>query len=174
MNNSSNKMIAGRLIPAIISVVLLTVLDQFTKLYIVSTMELYDSIPVIKDVLEIHYIRNAGAAWGIFQNKQLMFYIETIIILLFAFFAYYRCLAKNKYKDIRFLIILISSGAIGNFIDRVRLKYVIDFIYFKLINFPVFNVADCYVTIGVFVLMFLLIFKYKETEISDIIKKDSF
>lgn len=171
MNKSGNNMIAGRIIPAIISVVILTVIDQISKLYIIKTMELYDSIPVIDGILDIHYIRNAGAAWGIFQNKQILFYIETVIILAMALLLYIRCLSKDKYKDIRILILLISSGAIGNFIDRIRFKYVIDFIYFKIINFPVFNIADCYVTIGVFLLIILMLFKYKEADFDEIFKK---
>ena len=164
-------MIAGKIIPAIISVVLLTIIDQISKLYIIKTMELYDSIPVIDGILDIHYIRNAGAAWGIFQNKQILFYIETVIILAVALILYIRCLSKDKYKDIRILILLISAGAIGNFIDRIRFKYVIDFIYFKIINFPVFNIADCYVTIGVFLLIILMLFKYKEADFDEIFKK---
>lgn len=171
MNKFGNNMIAGRIIPAIISVVILTVIDQISKLYIIKTMELYDSIPVIDGILDIHYIRNAGAAWGIFQNKQILFYIETVIILTMALLLYIRCLSKDKYKDIRILILLISSGAIGNFIDRIRFKYVIDFIYFKIINFPVFNIADCYVTIGVFLLIILMLFKYKEADFDEIFKK---
>lgn len=171
MNKFGNNMIAGRIIPAIISVVILTVIDQISKLYIIKTMELYDSIPVIDGILDIHYIRNAGAAWGIFQNKQILFYIETVIILAMALLLYIRCLSKDKYKDIRILILLISSGAIGNFIDRIRFKYVIDFIYFKIINFPVFNIADCYVTIGVFLLIILMLFKYKEADFDEIFKK---
>ena len=164
-------MIAGKIIPAIISVVLLTIIDQISKLYIIKTMELYDSIPVIDGILDIHYIRNAGAAWGIFQNKQILFYIETVIILAVALILYIRCLSKDKYKDIRILILLISAGAIGNFIDRIRFKYVIDFIYFKIINFPVFNIADCYITIGVFLLIILMLFKYKEADFDEIFKK---
>lgn len=171
MNNSGNKMIAGRVIPAIISVVILIIIDQISKIHIINTMELFDSIPVINGVLDIHYIRNAGAAWGMFQNKQIMFYIETVIILLLAMILYIRCLKKDKYKDIRILILLITAGAIGNFIDRLRFKYVIDFIYFKIIDFPVFNIADCYITIGVFVLIFLMLFKYKEADFDEIFKK---
>lgn len=171
MNNSGNKMIAGRVIPAIISVVILIIIDQISKMHIINTMELFDSIPVINGVLDIHYIRNAGAAWGMFQNKQIMFYIETVIILLLAMILYIRCLKKDKYKDIRILILLITAGAIGNFIDRLRFKYVIDFIYFKIIDFPVFNIADCYITIGVFVLIFLMLFKYKEADFDEIFKK---
>ncbi len=171
MNNSGNKMIAGRVIPAIISVVILIIIDQISKMHIINTMDLFDSIPVINGVLDIHYIRNAGAAWGMFQNKQIMFYIETVIILLLAMILYIRCLKKDKYKDIRILILLITAGAIGNFIDRLRFKYVIDFIYFKIIDFPVFNIADCYITIGVFVLIFLMLFKYKEADFDEIFKK---
>lgn len=171
MNNSGNKMVAGRVIPAIISVVILIIIDQISKMHIINTMDLFDSIPVINGVLDIHYIRNAGAAWGMFQNKQIMFYIETVIILLLAMILYIRCLKKDKYKDIRILILLITAGAIGNFIDRLRFKYVIDFIYFKIIDFPVFNIADCYITIGVFVLIFLMLFKYKEADFDEIFKK---
>lgn len=170
MNNKKEIVIAGRLLPAIISIMLLTALDQLTKYYIDRTLDLYDTIPIVSGVFEIYYIRNAGAAWGIFQNKQIMFYILTIVTLGFAFYIYYQCLKKDKYKDIRILIILISSGAIGNFIDRIRFQYVIDFIYFKLIDFPIFNIADCYVTIGVFILLFLFIFKYKEDDLNAILK----
>ena len=70
-------MIAGKIIPAIISVILLIAFDQITKYIIDHSMKLYDSIPVIPEILDIHYIRNSGAAWGIFQNKQILFYIIT-------------------------------------------------------------------------------------------------
>ena len=169
--NKSNKLIAGRIIPAIISVVLLVAFDQLTKYIVINNIELYGSVPLISDVLELHYIRNSGAAWGIFQNKQIMFYIITVIFLFFCAYVYIKCAQNNLYKDLRVLIILISSGAIGNFIDRIRQQYVVDFIYFKLINFPVFNVADCYVTISVFLLIFLMIFKYKEDDFDLIFKK---
>ena len=68
----------------------------------------------------------------------------------------------KKYNWLRFSLILIVAGAIGNFIDRVfRGGYVVDFLYFKLINFPVFNVADCYVVVGTILLAILLLFVYK-------------
>ena len=65
-------------------------------------------------------------------------------------------------------MVLILSGAVGNFIDRVRFQYVIDFFYFKLIDFPVFNVADCYVTVGFILLLILILFKYKEDDFENI------
>ena len=72
-----------------------------------------------------------------------------------------------------FLSVFIIAGALGNLIDRVFLHYVIDFLYFELINFPVFNVADCYITVSMFVLAFLMIFYYKEEDFSSIWKKKS-
>ncbi len=168
-NNSNKSMIAGNVLPAIISIIILVITDQLSKYFIVNKLELDEAIPVIDGVFEIRYIRNAGAAWGVFQNKQIIFYIITVIALSVCIYSYIKCLKADKYRDIKVLIIMIMAGAIGNFIDRVRLKYVIDFLYFKLINFPIFNVADCYITIGVFVLLFLLIFKYKEEDFNAII-----
>lgn len=159
-----NPKIAGKLLSAILSFLILIGLDQFTKYMIDTHMNLYDSLPVIPDVFEIHYIRNAGAAWGMFQNKQILFYICTVIVLILGIFLYLRCLNLNRYTDLRILLILILSGAVGNFIDRIRFQYVIDFFYFKLIDFPVFNVADCYVTIGFIILLLLILFKYKEQD----------
>ena len=67
--------------------------------------------------------------------------------------------------------VFIASGAIGNLIDRIVLKYVVDFLYFELIDFPVFNIADCYITISVIILAIMLIFYYKEEDIDLILKK---
>ena len=105
---------------------------------------------------------------GMFQNKQILFYICTVIVLILGIMIYIRCLALNQYKDLRILLVLILSGAVGNFIDRVRFQYVIDFFYFKLIDFPVFNVADCYVTVGFILLLILILFKYKEDDFENI------
>ncbi|MBR1599048.1 MAG: signal peptidase II [Lachnospiraceae bacterium] len=174
-NNNNNKInsnkIAGKLIPAIISVILLVSFDQITKYLVDSNMFLYDYISIIPNVLDIHYIINNGAAWGLLENKQILFYIITCIVLILSVSVYIKLASKDQFKDLRILILLIISGAIGNFIDRIRFKYVIDFIYFKIINFPVFNIADCYVTIGVFIMLFLFIFKYKEEDFDSILKK---
>lgn len=137
-------------LPAIISFLILVFFDQLTKYLIDHNMKLYDSIPIIKNVFEIHYIRNSGAAWGIFKDKQLFFYICFLLVLVMGCLFYIRCVKSGQFKDIRVLLILILAGGAGNFIDRIRFQYVIDFLYFKLIDFPVFNVADCYVTIGFF------------------------
>ncbi|MGN0153763.1 MAG: signal peptidase II [Lachnospiraceae bacterium] len=166
----NTKLIAGSYLPAIISFVLLVLVDQLSKFYIDHTMNLYDSIPVIQDIFEIHYIRNSGAAWGLFQNRQILFYICTVIVFIIGCVVFVRCKKADRFKDIRILIVLILSGAAGNFIDRLRFQYVIDFFYFKLIDFPVFNVADCYVTIGFILLLLLILFKYKEEDLEYLMK----
>lgn len=162
---NKNKKIAGSIIPAIICFVILVIIDQATKYWIDHNMDLYESIPVIKNVFEIYYIHNPGAAWGIFADKQILFYICTIAVLIFGSWFYVRCAKSGAFHDIRILIVLILSGAVGNFIDRLRFQYVIDFFYLKLIDFPVFNVADCYVTVGFLLMVILIFFKYKEEDL---------
>lgn len=168
-NNSKNlisqKKIAGSYLLAILSFVALVAIDQLSKYYITESMKLHESIPIIKDVLEIHYIQNRGAAWGVFENQQILFYICAIIACIFGSVFYVKCTTMNCLKALRICIVIILSGAIGNFIDRVRFQYVIDFIYFKLIDFPVFNIADCYVTIGFFITIVLVLFVYKEEQL---------
>lgn len=125
-------------------------------------MNLYDSIPVISNIFELHYIRNSGAAWGMLANQQFLFYICTIFVMIVGCLFYIRCAKTGKYRDIQNVLLLILSGAVGNFIDRLRFQYVIDFLYFKLIDFPVFNIADCYVTIGFFLMVILLFLSIKK------------
>jgi signal peptidase II len=165
-----NKMIAGSVLPAIISFLILVFLDQFTKYLVDHKMALYDAIPVIENVFEIHYIRNPGTAWGLLANRQTLFIICTILVFIIGITIYCRCAKLGKYKDIQALLVMIIAGGMGNFIDRIRYQYVIDFLYFKLINFPVFNVADCYVTVGFILLILVVLFKYKEEDFEDIFK----
>lgn len=161
----SKKMIAGRILPAIISFIVLVAIDQVSKYWIISNIALHDAIPVIPDVFELHYIQNPGTAWGLLANKQILFTICTIIVFSVCLFLYTRCVTLDMYKDIRCVLILIFSGGMGNFIDRIRFKYVIDFLYVKCIDFPVFNIADCYVTVSFFALILLIMFKYKEDDL---------
>lgn len=156
--------IVGTYLPAILSFCVFVGLDQFVKYIVDKNMELYSSIVIWKNVFEIHYIQNPGAAWGLFENKQILFILCTVIVLAAGIMFFVRCTKKNVFKDIRFLIVLILSGAVGNMIDRIRYHYVIDFLYFKWIDFPVFNIADCYVTIGFILLIILILFKYKDED----------
>lgn len=169
--NTENKQIAGNYLPAIICFVILVGIDQGTKYLVTQNMELFSSIPVIREVFEIHYIQNPGAAWGILAHSQILFYIVTVIAFIVGVWFYIRCARFKEFLNFRILMVLILAGAMGNFIDRIRFQYVIDFLYFKLIDFPVFNIADCYVTIGFFCLAFLLLFKYTEEDLEELFPK---
>ena len=161
---------------ACISILLLIGLDQIVKFLITSHMALYDTIPVIKQVFHITYIQNKGAAWGSLQGKRYFLLAITILVLAFLVYFYVRMLKLNRYKDLRILFIFVFSGAVGNMIDRIRLGYVIDMFDFRLINFPVFNVADIYVTCSMIILLVFILFKYKDNELDDLFgksKKDS-
>ncbi|MCM1082471.1 MAG: signal peptidase II [Clostridium sp.] len=157
-------------IAPIILIGLFTALDQFTKFIITSKFALYDTKPVIDGVFAITYVRNTGVAWGMFKGKRIIFLILTGIALLFAFRIYYNVYNKKKYIPIRICLILLISGALGNMLDRIRLGYVVDFLSFELIDFPVFNVADMMVVVSIFLLFFLLVFKYSNEEFDEIMK----
>ena len=143
----------------VVSSIFLIALDQLTKYFATKYLQHNKPFVIIDNVLELTYVENRGAAFGILQNKQLLFYALTIVVLVAI------CVLLYKIDDFKnnifyfVFLILIFSGAIGNFIDRLKNKYVVDFIYFKPIDFPVFNLADIYITIAcIFMIIYLFIF----------------
>ena len=144
-------------------------IDQYTK-YLAVTHLQDASIPIIDGVFELHYLENRGAAFGMLQNKQWFFLIITVVLLAIFTKLYIQLPRTKRVIPFRIAMVFISAGAIGNMIDRIRLNYVIDFLYFKLINFPIFNVADIYVTVSTFFIAFLILFYYKESEFDEFTK----
>ena len=98
------------------------------------------------------------------QNQKVFFILVAIMILIIIAYVLFRLPDEKKYNIMHILLVLIASGAAGNMIDRVRQDYVVDFIYFVIINFPIFNVADIYVTVSTFFFVILFIFYYKEND----------
>lgn len=163
---------------------ILIFLDQYTKW--LATVKLKDKEPfvIIKDVFEFRYLDggNTGIAWGLFSGKIPVFIAVTIILIVAIIFFIVRIdrillsyslpgTSATKFKALQIILAVLLSGAIGNMIDRITLGYVVDFIYFKLINFPLFNVADCYVTVTEFILIFSLIFIFSDKETNILVKK---
>ena len=142
----------------------LIVIDQITKRIAVSTLANGRSIPLIEGVLEFTFVENRGAAFGILQNALPFFVVITIAALLAIIYILLRIPADRRYLPVRAALCFIAAGAIGNFIDRLVLSYVRDFIYFSLIDFPVFNVADIYITCATFFLILMALFYYKEDD----------
>ena len=129
---------------------LVIALDQLTKWMIVKKMEYGESIEIIENLLYITSHRNRGAAWGILQGQMWFFYIITIAVIIGLVY-YIQKMAKEKHFCLESALGLMLGGAIGNFIDRVARQEVVDFVhtYIFSYSFPVFNVADAALSIGV-------------------------
>lgn len=127
---------------------ILLIADQGTKLLVSSKMTLFQSIPVIGNFLKITYVHNTGAAWSMFSGGRWVFVAMALLVCLGL--EIYLLKNRNEKKFIRFIIVLIIAGAMGNVIDRIRFGYVIDFIdtYPFGYDFPVFNIADCCLTVS--------------------------
>ena len=121
---------------------------------------------ILNGVLELNYLENNGAAFGMLQNQKAFFIFVAIVVLSVIGYVLFKMPDHKKYRILHLLLSLITAGAIGNMIDRIRLDYVVDFIYFVLIHFPIFNVADMYVTISTAALVIMLLFVYKENDLS--------
>ena len=146
---------------------LLVLLDQATKLAAVSALKDGGPYVLIPGVFQLQYLENRGAAFGLLQNARIFFLAVTLIALAAVIYVLVRLPLKRKYIVLRFLMVLIAAGAVGNMIDRVFLGYVRDFLYFSLIDFSIFNVAnvaDIYVTCATILLILLLLFYYKEED----------
>jgi len=155
----------------IIAISLLIALDQLTKFIISSKFELYESKPIIKGVFSITYVQNKGIAWGMLEGKRVLFLISTITILILLFALYINIANKSKFILMRIGLVVLIAGAIGNMIDRIKLGYVIDFLDFTLIDFPVFNLADIYVVLSMIYIIILLFFKYSNEEFDEMFSK---
>ena len=139
--------------------------DQLTKYYAVLMLKDQPPYSIVDGVFELHYLENNGAAFGILQGQKFFFLFIAVIILSMILYVLFKMPYQKKYIKLHITLVLIASGAIGNLIDRIRYDYVVDFLYFSLINFPVFNVADIYVTVAAFFLVVLLLFVYKEADL---------
>jgi len=134
-------------------------LDQVTKRWITTNMELGESNVIVENFLYITYHRNSGAAWGILQDWMIFFYVITVIAVIGILVWLYKLnIRKNRVLAVALVIIL--GGALGNFVDRVMYRSVIDFIHTVWwgYNFPIFNVADMALVCGVILMMIDVIF----------------
>lgn len=145
--------------------------DQFTKRLAVAHLKLREPVVLIPGVLEFLRIENTGAAFGILKGHMLFFYMITALVGIVILYMIFRLPTERKYYPLLIVVSLIAAGALGNLIDRVTRKSVIDFIYFVPIDFPVFNVADIFVTCATALLMLLILFYYRDEDF-DFLKKD--
>lgn len=144
--------------------IIIVILDQVTKFMAVKHLKTSAPYIILDNFFQFNYVENYGAAFGILQNKKIFFIIMTMAVIIgISFF-----IIKNYYQMnivLRIGLSMLLGGAIGNFIDRIRLGYVVDFISFRLINrydFPVFNIADIFIVVGTgLILILVLLDKYE-------------
>lgn len=136
-------------------VLILVIIDQASKYFIIANLKVYDSIPVIQNIFHITYVKNYGAAFSILQNKRLFFISITLAVsigMIYVMIRYSHAISNI----LKLSLALILAGAIGNLIDRIRLGYVVDFFDFRV--FPIFNVADSCVVCGSILLIYYMFF----------------
>ncbi|MFV0464880.1 MAG: signal peptidase II [Lachnospiraceae bacterium] len=152
-----------------ILVLILFSFDQITKYLAVVHLKNQSPIPIIDGIFELYYLENRGAAFGVLEQQKilLVFVTSTLLILLILFL--FRIPDEKRFLLLKGIVIFLISGALGNLIDRIRNDYVIDFFFFKPINFPVFNVADIYVTTAAAAFAVSILFIYKEEDLNRIL-----
>ena len=138
-------------------------IDQITKYYAVLLLKDQPPFVLWQQVFELQYYENDGIAFSMFAGWQWIIIPITILAMVMMFIVLWRSLL-NRYFGFRASCVLILAGGIGNLIDRIVFGYVVDFLYLRLINFPVFNFADCCVVIGAVLLIFFILFIYKDDD----------
>ena len=140
---------------------IITVADQFTKYLTVANIDLYQKVDVLPGIVGLTYVQNTGAAFSSFEGQQWLFALIFVVFTLLIFWEYRtKYMGFNKFE--RWCIAAIYGGGLGNMIDRIRMGYVVDMIETKFMDFPVFNVADCFITCGCIAMMVSLILFNKE------------
>ncbi len=142
---------------------LLVALDLLTKSAAAEGLR-NGPIPLIPGVLEFYYLQNTGAAFSLLENAQWLFILIAVVVVALIGRVLLRIPKTRRFLPMISVLLLISAGAVGNLADRICLGYVRDFIYFSWINFPVFNVADIYVTVSTVLLVLLVLLFYKDED----------
>lgn len=138
--------------------------DQLTKQAAVRGLKDKPAVSLINGVLELNYLENRGAAFGLLQNQKFFFVIVAVVFLCVISYVLIKAPGEKKYDRLNLLLVVIASGAVGNLIDRLKNDYVVDFIYIVLIDFPIFNVADMYVTFSAALLVIQVLFVYGDND----------
>lgn len=142
-------------------VALIVVADQITKLLVVAKIDLNGHVDAIPGLFHLTYVQNTGAAFSSFRGMQWLFIVIFLVLTAALLFEYFKKpMAFDTFE--RFCLAAIYGGALGNIIDRVRLSYVVDMICVDFMDFPVFNVADCFISCGCILLLVHLVFFNKD------------
>ena len=131
--------------------------DQITKALVVARIALYADVPFLPGILQLTYVQNNGAAFSSFSGQQWLFALIFLVFTGLILWEYFRKKAGFTPFE-RWCIAAVYGGGLANMIDRIRLGYVVDMFETTFVDFPVFNVADCFITCGCILMMVHLIF----------------
>ncbi|HBA51035.1 MAG TPA: signal peptidase II [Lachnospiraceae bacterium] len=143
----------------------LLLLDQFTKYLALTRLKGNPAIVLIDGILELQYVENTGMAFSLFQDRKVFILIMGFLVMAVILFFLFRIPEGKRFRIVHVLLAALIAGALGNIIDRIRFDFVVDFISFVLIHYPVFNVADCYIVVSAILLFILFMFVYREEEL---------
>ena len=152
------------LIDVVVMLVLLG-LDQLTKYLAIINLKNHPAVVLWDGVLELNYLENRGSAFGMLQNQKFFILFIGLVFLAVILFFLFKLPEEKKFCTVHILLSAIVAGGVGNMIDRLRFDYVVDFISFVLIHFPIFNVADCYIVVATIVLFLLFLFVFEEKDL---------
>lgn len=159
-----NKRVKMLLIDVVIVAVLFA-LDQYTKRLVTLYLKNNPAVVLIDGVLELQYLENRGSAFGMLQNQKFFILFVGVVFLMVILFLLFKLPVQKKYNIVHILLSVVIAGGLGNMVDRFRFDYVVDFISFILINYPIFNVADCYIVVAMISLFILFAFVFKEKDL---------
>ncbi|WP_299032641.1 signal peptidase II [uncultured Anaerococcus sp.] len=142
----------------IIIIILGLILDRLSKVYAINN---FIENPIEGPLINLTYLENRGAAFGILQDKRVFFLLITIAIVCYLLYYFYKSYKTNP-TILNISLSMIIAGALGNFYDRLINGYVVDFIEFSFFNFPVFNIADIFVTLGCALMIIYIIFIHED------------
>ena len=155
-----------------IAVVILILLDQGTKLWALASLKPIHNMTLVEGFMDLTFVENRGVAFGMFSGQRWFILLLTGIIAVGLIWFYVSMPKKKEYFPLRVSLVLVLSGAIGNIIDRLFRGYVVDFFEFTFFEWPVFNVADIYVVVGVILLALMIVFVVKDEDLELKKKKD--
>ncbi len=140
--------------------------DRVLKIYAVNRLKDHPNKAIINGILEFRYLENSGAAFGLLKGQKSFFILAAVIILFAIGYALFKMPPKKHFYGAHITLAFIAGGAIGNLIDRIAYDHVVDYIYFSVIRFPIFNLADAFVTLSTIILLLLILFFYKEDDLN--------
>ena len=156
----------------IIAVVILILLDQGTKFWALASLKPIHNMTLVEGFMDLTFVENRGVAFGMFSGQRWFILLLTGIIAAGLIWFYKAMPKKKEYFPLRVSLVMVLSGAIGNIIDRLFRGYVVDFFEFTFFEWPVFNVADIYVVVGVILLALMILFVVKDEDLDFKKKKD--